>query len=153
MMPRRGIPIGNLTSQIFANIYLNEFDQFVRKDFKPQGYLRYGDDFIVIAPTREAINSIKHAATIFLLERLGLTLHGKNNVVVRARHGLHFLGMRIYPTGRTLNKRNLARIKNRLTMRNIPSYNGLVKKHMKLKHIKAFQWEIMEKLENFDHAS
>jgi hypothetical protein len=125
----------------------------VKNILKPQGYVRYGDDFIVIAPTREAIDRIEREATIFLRECLGLSLHEKNNVIVRARHGLHFLGMRIYPTGRAFNKRNLARIKNRLTMRNIASYSGLVKKHMKPKHIKAFQWEIMEKLEHLDHAS
>lgn len=44
---RRGIPIGNLTSQIFANIYLNEFDRFVRHTLKPLGYIRYGDDFVL----------------------------------------------------------------------------------------------------------
>lgn len=148
----KGIPIGNLTSQIFANIYLNEFDQFIKKTLRPQGYVRYGDDFIAIAPTREAIDQIERDATFFLHRRLDLVLHEKNNVIVRARHGLHFLGMRIYPAGRTLNKRNLARIKNRLTIKNIVSYSGLIKKHMKLKHIKEFQWEAMEKLENFDHA-
>jgi len=148
----KGIPIGNLTSQIFANIYLNEFDQFIKKILKPQGYVRYGDDFIVIAPTREAIDRIEREATIFLSEHLGLALHEKNNVIVHVRHGLHFLGMRIYPAGRTLNKRNLARIQNRLTIRNIASYNGLVRQHMKPNHAKAFQWKIMGTLDYSEHV-
>jgi len=152
-MTRKGIPIGNLTSQIFANIYLNEFDQFVKNTLQPQGYVRYGDDFIVIAPTREAIDRIKRIATDFLLERLDLALHEKNDVIVRAWYGLHFLGMRIYPEGRTLNKRNLSRIKNRLTIGNVPSYHGLVKQHMKAKRIRAFQWAIVEKLDTFYHGS
>jgi RNA-directed DNA polymerase len=149
---RKGIPIGNLTSQIFANIYLDEFDQFVRNVLKPRGYVRYGDDFIIITRTRESIEEMRQRSTKFLLERLSLALHEKNNVIVRARWGLHFLGMRIFPKGRTLNPRNLARIKNRLTMKNVASYGGLIKKHMKQKHIKAFHWDVMEKLENFDHA-
>ncbi len=87
-----GIPIGNLTSQVFANIYLNEFDRFVRHTLKPLGYLRYGDDFIVIASNRQDARQFCTNAQEFLARELGLRLHARNNVIVPTTSGLHFLG-------------------------------------------------------------
>lgn len=79
----RGIPIGNLTSQIFANIYLNEFDRLVRHTLKPLSYIRYGDDFLVFAESeQEAIGFQCHAAQ-WLRRELFLSLHKKNNHVIK----------------------------------------------------------------------
>ena len=90
---------------------------------------------------------IERASTEFLRERLDLASHKKNYVIIRARHRLHFLGMWIYPAGRSLNERNLSQIKNRLSIRDIPSYSFLLKPHLKASGIEAFQLDTLEKLE------
>lgn len=72
-----GIPIGNLTSQIFANVYLHEFDRYIRKTQKPLGYLRYGDDIVVFASNPDEIRTIRNQAIKFLREELFLSIHKK----------------------------------------------------------------------------
>ena len=71
-----GMPIGNLTSQIFANFYLNEFDSFI-ESFKTVDYIRYVDDFIVIHPSRNGLKRLMKKAREFLKKRLKLVLHPK----------------------------------------------------------------------------
>src|SRR5579884_2380712 len=62
----RGMPIGNLTSQIFANVYQNEFDRFMVHKLKPSAYLRYGDDWLCFTPNRDSLESIRQQAIRFL---------------------------------------------------------------------------------------
>ena len=142
------MPIGNLTSQIFANIYLNEFDKFIKHDMKVKNYLRYGDDFIIIADNLNRLGKIRSAAVKFLSEKLRLEINKKNDIIVKARQGLKFLGTEIFPKGRRLNKRNSARVKENLNLKNISSYSGLVKKHGKIKKIKEFNWIILDYYDN-----
>ena len=148
-MRQKGIPIGNLTSQIFANIYLNELDRFVKHIIKPQAYLRYGDDFIIISDNLNKLKLIKEEAKKFLVENLQLEINTKNDIIVKARRGLKFLGVEIFPKGRTLNKRNWQKARARLNLRNISSYSGLVKKHSTEKRIKEFNWIVLDKLTNY----
>lgn len=143
---RVGIPIGNLTSQIFANIYLNELDRYVVHEIKPRAYLRYGDDFFIIADGKNQLCNIRENVSRFLKEKLRLEINYKNDVIVKAGQGLHFLGCRIFPGGRRLNNRNLARIKNRVNINNLASYGGLMRAHGSYKKIKEFYWEILEKM-------
>lgn len=143
---QKGIPIGNLTSQIFANIYLNEFDRFIKNAMKPLAYLRYGDDFIIMEDNLNSLHQIKGEAARFLKEKLRLEINEKNDIIVKAKQGIRFLGVEIFPKGRRLNKRNWRRAKSKLNLANIPSYSGLVKKHSKEKRIKEFNWIILEKL-------
>lgn len=135
----RGIPIGNLTSQIFANIYLNELDRFVIHLLKPQAYLRYGDDFVVFVPTQAAAVELRTRILSFCRDELGLTINPKQDVIVPVRRGLHFLGVEIYPTGRRLRARHWQRIQDRLTSRNIASYRELIARHNP-KQIRWFNW-------------
>lgn len=144
-MPRNsGIPIGNLTSQIFANIYLNELDRFIVHTIKPLKYLRYGDDFIIAANNKSFLEDTKLKVKDFLKQKLGLTINPKNDILIEARHGLHFLGIHIFPNGRRLNKRALMRSYIKLNYKNIGSYHGLVHQHGNAKKIKEFQWKILE---------
>lgn len=76
-----------------------------------------------------------------------MEINAKNDIMIKARQGLKFLGVEIFPRGRRLNKRNLQRVKTRLNLNNISSYNGLVKKHNKQKNIKEFNWLVLETLE------
>ncbi|MFH0837702.1 MAG: RNA-directed DNA polymerase, partial [Patescibacteria group bacterium] len=107
------MPIGNLTSQIFANIYLNELDRFVKHKLKAKYYLRYGDDFILIHHDLEKLKTLRGHIVLFLLEKLKLNLNPKHDKILKTSHGLKFLGAIIRPEGRSLNRRNRKRIKNR----------------------------------------
>ncbi len=137
-----GIPIGNLTSQIFSNIYFNEFDRFVTHSLKPKAYLRYGDDFVIFETNKTSLEKIKAQAVSFLSEKLNLHINSKNNIIIKPKQGLHFLGVDIFPFGRRLKKRNWEKIINNLEEKNFSSYLGLVKKHCKRKKVREANWHI-----------
>ncbi len=144
--PGRGMPIGNLTSQIFANIYLNELDRFVKHHLKPKAYLRYGDDFILIDTDLEKLKNFRTATIEFLEKDLKLRMNSKNDKMIKSRHGLKFLGVILWPYNRTLNKRNFKRVHDRLKSNNISSYSGLIKEHAEYKNVKYFNWLLQEKV-------
>ena len=141
----KGMPIGNLTSQIFANIYLNELDRYVKYTIKPEAYLRYGDDFILIDNDRKKLSARREAVIKFLKEELRLEVNRKNDIIIKARRGLKFLGVEIFPSGRRLKERNWRRALERLDFNNIPSYKGLIDKHSNLKRRKYYNWVILKK--------
>ncbi|PJA01569.1 hypothetical protein COX74_02065 [bacterium (Candidatus Gribaldobacteria) CG_4_10_14_0_2_um_filter_41_16] len=140
------MPIGNLTSQIFANIYLNELDRFVKHIVRPQAYLRYGDDFVIISEKLDLPKQNKNKIIEFIKSELRLEINAQNDIMVKAKQGLKFLGVWIFPKGRKLNKRSWNRARTLLNNKNISSYSGLVKQHCKEKIIKEFNWIILEKL-------
>jgi len=98
----RGLPIGNLTSQLWANSYLNSFDHFVKRGLRCPAYLRYVDDFLLFADDKATLWSWL-AAIVDRLERLRLTLHPPQ--VYPVKTGVPFLGFRIYPDYRRLKSR------------------------------------------------
>jgi len=136
----KGMPIGNLTSQIFANIYLNELDRFVKHELRIKNYLRYGDDFILVEPDLQKLTRFRDRTIQFLEEKLQLSLNSKNDKIVKALHGLKFLGKIIWPGNRRLNNRNLCRIQERLSFRNISAYYGIAGKHGYYQFRKEFAW-------------
>jgi len=138
------MPIGNLTSQIFANIYLNELDRFVKHELGVKYYLRYGDDFILIENDLQKLKQARMQVIHFLKTVLKLGLNPKHDRIIKVGHGLKFLGVVIYPKGRKLKKRNLNRIARRLSLKNVGSYYGLLQKHGNLKGRKKIQWKIHE---------
>lgn len=83
----------------------------------------------------------------FIERKLKLEINAKNDIIIKTRWGLKFLGVKIFPKGRKLNKRNWLRVKTRLNHRNFSSYSGLVKQHSKEKIIKEFNWIVLEKLD------
>jgi RNA-directed DNA polymerase len=101
----RGLPIGNLTSQFWANVYLNELDQFVKRKLKCRGYLRYVDDFLLFSEQKRQLWSWKTAISDFLAS-LRLTLHKRESTVYPVKNGIPFLGFRLYPSHRRLKRRN-----------------------------------------------
>jgi len=101
----RGLPIGNLTSQFWANVYLNELDQFVKRTLCCPAYLRYVDDFLLFADDKRQLWSWK-AAIRERLAGLRLTLHERESTVYPVENGIPFLGFRLYPTQRRLKRRN-----------------------------------------------
>lgn len=112
----RGIPIGNLTSQLFANIYLNELDRFVTTEFPDHPYLRYMDDFLVFGTGKRALWHIQAAVRRFLTRRLRLTLHPRKVSVTPIRAGLDALGYVTRPDRIRLRHRNLVRYLQRKTL-------------------------------------
>lgn len=93
---RKGLPIGNLTSQLFANIYLNELDQYVKHTLKQRWYARYMDDFLIIHHDRKKLKQLEKTIQDFLKSKLGLKLHPKKNTIKNVRDGVPFVGYRIF---------------------------------------------------------
>jgi RNA-directed DNA polymerase len=100
----RGLPIGNLTSQFWANCYLNEFDHFVNRELGCSAYLRYVDDFLLFAPDKATLQGWR-TAVIERQARLRLTLHEGRAQVYPTTHGIPFLGFVVYPHHRQLKRR------------------------------------------------
>ena len=142
---KTGIPLGNLSSQIFANIYLNEFDRYIRHVLKPNAYLRYGDDFIIIMDNRENLELVKKKAINFLSNDLKLEVK-ENGIVLKVKQGLKFLGMIITPNQIVLSKRNVKRIFYRLNLKNISSYYGLIDQFVTKDLKRRFKWKTLELL-------
>jgi len=112
--PGRGIPIGNLTSQLFANMYLNEFDQYAKHTLRLPHYIRYMDDMVILSDDKKELHEVKEAAAVFMHERLGLALHPHKVQVTPISTGVDFLGYRIYPQHRLLRKSTVVRFAGRL---------------------------------------
>jgi RNA-directed DNA polymerase len=88
----KGLPIGNLNSQFFANVYLNELDQFVKHRLKCRYYLRYCDDFVLLAPEPEQLMVWREQIRQFLAQRLQLTLNDQRERLRPVSNGVDFLG-------------------------------------------------------------
>jgi retron-type reverse transcriptase len=110
---RRGLPIGNQTSQFFANVFLDPLDHFVKDRLGAGGYVRYCDDFLVFADDKAFLAGVRRQVAE-LLAGLRLRLHPTKNVVFPSRAGIPFLGYRVFPTHRLLAKANVWRFRRRL---------------------------------------
>lgn len=93
----KGIPIGNLTSQVFANIYLNELDQFIKHKLKIKYYLRYSDDFIILSNDIIYLERLIPEIEKFLVQNLKLSLHERKIIVRKYTQGIDFLGYIVLP--------------------------------------------------------
>jgi retron-type reverse transcriptase len=110
---RRGIPIGNQTSQFFANVYLDPLDHFVKDRLGIKGYVRYVDDFLVFSDDKSYLADVREQIRDFLVG-LRLRLHPKKSVVFPVKSGIRFLGYRAFPTHRLLPKENVRRFRRRV---------------------------------------
>lgn len=108
-----GIPIGNLTSQLFANLYLNELDRFVTEDLRREMYIRYMDDFILLGPDKSHLQQDRCTIEKFLADHLRLFLNNRTDIFCEAQ-GVDFLGYRIWRTHRLLRKSSVRRMKRKL---------------------------------------
>jgi len=109
----RSLPIGNLTSQFWANTYLDHLDQFVKRDLKCAAYVRYADDFLLFHPDKTVLHAWREAI-IDCLARLRLKLHERKSVVFPIRDGIDFVGYRIFVDHRRLRKDNVRAFAQRL---------------------------------------
>lgn len=109
----RGLPMGNLTSQFFANIHLNPLDHFIKRTLKAKAYLRYVDDMLIFANTKEELHHWR-AEIIRFLRKLRLTIH-ENSAQPRPAHtGTPFLGFQVFPGYRRLKQRKVVYARRRL---------------------------------------
>ncbi len=110
----RGLPIGSLTSQLWANVYLNELDHFVKENCRIKYYIRYMDDIIIFHFSKNYLQYILSTIASFLRDVLRLALNGKTQIFPLWRRCVDFLGYRIFPEYRLLRKANVKRTRRKL---------------------------------------
>jgi len=110
---RRGLPIGNLTSQFFANIYLNGFDHFVKEQLKISKYVRYVDDFALLSDDKELLADARLAIEEYLA-KLKLKIHPIKSQLFETKIGATFLGFRVFPDRIRVRNSNLHQARRRL---------------------------------------
>ena len=113
----RGLPIGNMTSQFFANVYMDPFDHFVKETLKQRHYIRYMDDFVVFPDDRESIPGLLAQMKAYLNDELGLKVKENGVVINTPMHGLGFLGVRIFPSTIRIHRKNLTRCMRKIRLR------------------------------------
>lgn len=109
------MPIGNLTSQLFANLYLDPLDHFVKEQLKQRYYIRYMDDFVILAQAKSELWEILEKIKGFLAVHLKLQLNPIRVAVLPVERGIDFLGYVIYPDGyKRIRRRNVVNFRRRL---------------------------------------
>lgn len=119
----KGLPIGNLTSQLFANIYLNEFDQFVKRELAIKHYARYTDDFVIVSENEDRLKRLIPTLKAFLQEKLCLDLHPGKVSITKIHQGIDFLGFVSFPHHRLLRTKTKVRMFRKLRNR-VKEYNA-----------------------------
>lgn len=122
---RRGIPLGNLTSQLFANVYLHELDRYVKGSLREKCYLRYCDDFIILSESRKRLSYTIQNIDGFLNKTLALSLH-PNKVFIRTwEQGIDYLGYVLFPHATVIRMKTANRMLERVNEDNLASYLGV----------------------------
>ncbi len=109
-----GLPIGNLSSQLFSNVYLNVFDQYVKRELKCLYYGRYVDDAYIVSENAECLKDLIPKIRDFLHNELHLTLHANKTRIYNAYHGIEFLGAYVRPFRSYVSSSTLKRIKRKI---------------------------------------
>ncbi|MFA4995528.1 MAG: reverse transcriptase/maturase family protein [Patescibacteria group bacterium] len=125
-----GLPIGNLTSQLFANIYMNEFDQFIKHKLKIRHYARYTDDFVIVSNDHAYLESLIPEIQFFLEINLKLKLHPNKVSIRKIRQGIDFLGYVVFPNHRLLRTKTKRRIFAKLRKRVAEFKAGLISRNV-----------------------
>jgi len=112
----KGMPLGNLTSQFFANVYLHELDEFVKHELRARFYIRYVDDFVLLNQSKEKLLSWGGGINVFLLKNLKIEIHPEKSKIIFLSNGVDFVGFRNFYHYRLLRKRNVRSIKNKIKL-------------------------------------
>lgn len=132
---RKGIPLGNLTSQLFANMYLHELDLYVKNILREKHYLRYCDDFIILGESRQRLSDVTKNIDKFLNRTLLIQLHPKKVFIRTWTQGIDFLGYVLFPHATIVRPKTAKRMLRRVYEDNIASYLGVCS------HADAFELE------------
>lgn len=145
--PSVGLPLGNLTSQLFANVYMNEFDQFVKHKLKCRYYIRYADDFVFLSDDRTLLTAMLPQIEDYLNTKLKLQLHPDKVFIKTLASGVDFLGWVHFPTHRVLRtttkRRMMTKIIEHGTPETVQSYLGLLRHgnaHKLSEELRNAQW-------------
>jgi len=109
-----GLPLGNVTSQLFANIYMNELDQFVKHKLKQKYYMRYSDDFIILSRNRKELVDLIVPIQQFLDSKLSLSLHPNKTIIRKFIQGFDWLGYVVLPNHRVIRTKTKKRMFSKL---------------------------------------
>ena len=109
----KGMPLGNLTSQFFANIYLHELDFFVKQHLRVKYYIRYVDDFVILHHSKKVLSECKIKIEEFLRSNLDLELHPDKTKIVRLENGANFLGFRVFFNHKLVRKKNMKKFERK----------------------------------------
>lgn len=128
--PGKGLPLGNLTSQLLVNLYMNEFDQFVKHDLKAKYYIRYADDFVLFHEDKGVLEAWLERIRVFLILNLKLELHPNKVLIKTLASGIDFLGWVHFPYHRAIRTTTKRRMLKNLSVNPAPetvaSYKGLL---------------------------
>ena len=108
------MPLGNLTSQFFANVFLNELDQFAKHKLKAEHYIRYVDDFVILHNDKNVLHKFKEQIDTFCTKNLSLQLHPDKSKVLNLENGIGFLGFRLYQHHKRIKKKNVKRFEKKM---------------------------------------
>ncbi len=125
-LPGKGLPIGNLTSQHFANFYLGALDHFLKERKGLRGYVRYMDDFICFGEAKDDLNQLLIEIRTFLRDELKLELKEKVVRISPVTEGIPFLGFRIFKKMIRLQRPNLIRLRRKLRKKEFQFKKGLL---------------------------
>lgn len=145
-----GLPLGNLTSQLLINIYMNGFDHFIKRELRAKYYLRYADDFVIMSENKTYLEQLIPKISNFFKMRLKLSLHPKKVSIKTLSSGIDFLGWVNFPYHRVLRtstkRRMFKKLKNNYSDESVVSYLGLLKHGNTYKLIKELKVTIKEKM-------
>lgn len=149
-----GLPLGNLTSQLLVNIYMNEFDQFVKRALREKYYIRYADDFVIFSEERIILEALVSAIDSFLHEHLHLELHPLKVSIQTLASGVDFLGWVHFPDHRVLRTTTKRRMMKRIIARpseaTHASYLGLLS-HGNAKKLEQKLWSAHHEVQSSVH--
>ena len=114
----KGMPLGNLTSQFFANVYLNELDQCIKRELKVKYYIRYVDDFVILHTSKRQLKIWREKINLFLCQKLKLELHKDKSCIIPISKGIDFVGFRNFYYYNLLRKRNINNIQRKISLFN-----------------------------------
>lgn len=127
---KKGLPLGNLTSQLLVNIYMNEFDQYMKRELKVKHYIRYADDFVILSEDKTYLENLLPQIAEFLGTKLKLSLHPDKVFIKTLASGVDFLGWVHFPNHRVLRtatkRRMVKNIRKNTKPETLASYKGML---------------------------
>lgn len=133
-----GLPLGNLTSQLFVNIYMNKFDQFIKHKLKVKYYIRYADDFIIFSPDRKWLEKQIRLIREFLCRELKLELHPDKIFIKTVASGVDFLGMVNFSDYRILRTKTKRRMLKKIYKKYTAWQDGLISEESFKKSLQSY---------------
>ncbi len=121
----KGLPLGNLTSQLLVNVYMNKFDQYAKHQLKQKNYIRYADDFVFLSDDKQELLNIVKPVQKFLGEQLTLQIHPDKISLSTLASGVDYLGYVHFPKHRILRTKTKKRALHFVNRKNLPSYLGV----------------------------